>query len=68
MAGGGRFYGCAPGQEGHLWKQWRQAPGFFQRFTGAISADGNTISASWEKSSDGSTWQHDFNLTYKSKN
>jgi hypothetical protein len=54
--------------EGQVWKQWRQAPGFFQRFTGSFGDDGNTIHASWEKSSDGTTWQHDFNLTYKRKN
>jgi hypothetical protein len=54
--------------EGRQWKQWRQAPGFFQRFTGTFSADGNIIDASWEKSNDGSAWQHDFNLTYKRKN
>lgn len=53
--------------EGNAWKEWRQAPGFFQRFTGSISEDGNIINATWEKSSDGSTWQHDFNLTYKRK-
>jgi hypothetical protein len=53
--------------EGGQWKQWRQAPGFFQRFTGSFSDDGDTINASWEKSSDGSAWQHDFNLTYKRK-
>jgi hypothetical protein len=54
--------------EGRQWKEWRHAPGFSQRFAGTISADGNIISASWEKSSDGTTWQHDFNLTYKRKN
>jgi hypothetical protein len=53
--------------EGQVWKEWRHAPGFSQRFTGTISVDGNTIRASWEKSSDGSTWQHDFNLIYKRK-
>jgi hypothetical protein len=47
-----------------VWKQWRSAPGFSQRFTGAFSDDGSTIAARWEHSSDGSHWNHDFDLTY----
>lgn len=48
------------------WQLWREAPGFFQRFTGAVSQDGNTITASWEVSrDDGKTWEHDFDLTYR---
>jgi hypothetical protein len=47
-----------------LWKLWRDFPGFSQRFTGRFSEDGKTITAEWEKSSDGVTWEHDFNLTY----
>ena len=48
-----------------VWKLWRQAPGFSQRYIGSLSADGNQISGSWEKSADGSDWQHDFELTYR---
>jgi hypothetical protein len=47
-----------------VWKQWRSAPEFSQRFTGTFSDDGSTIAARWEKSSDGSHWDHDFDLTY----
>ncbi len=47
-----------------VWKMWRQAPGFSQRFEGKLSADGNTITAQWDKSSDGSHWEHDFDLKY----
>jgi len=47
-----------------VWKMWREAPGFLQRFTGTISDDGKTITARWEKSSDGSKWEHDFDVTY----
>ena len=47
-----------------LWKLWRQAPGFSQRFEGKISDDGETISARWEKSGDGLEWEHDFDVTY----
>src|SRR5512146_760152 len=50
--------------ENGLWKIWRDAPGFLQRYEGAISPDGNTIKARWEKSSDGQRWEHDFDLTY----
>lgn len=49
---------------GGIWKLWRNAPGFSQRFEGKFSEDDNTITAHWEKSFDGSTWEHDFNLTY----
>lgn len=37
---------------------------FAQRFTGTLSDDGRTIRASWEVASDGSTWEHDFDLVY----
>lgn len=50
--------------DGGLWKLWREAPGFFQRFTATLSADGGTMTGAWEKSSDGVTWEHDFDLTY----
>ena len=47
-----------------VWKLWRDAPGFSQRFKGVLSDDGQTITGFWEYSSDGSTWEHDFDLTY----
>jgi hypothetical protein len=47
-----------------VWKIWRESPGFSQRFQGIISKDGKTIRASWEKSSDGKNWEHDFDMTY----
>jgi hypothetical protein len=50
--------------DGGIWKLWREAPGFCQRFTGHISADGNMITGAWEASPDGQTWSHDFALTY----
>jgi hypothetical protein len=49
---------------GGVWKLWRDAPGFWQRFTGTFSDDGQTLRGRWEKSGDGSTWEHDFDLTY----
>jgi hypothetical protein len=36
---------------------------FWQRFTGRFSADGDTISGTWE-TGDGSSWKKDFDLTY----
>ena len=48
-----------------VWKIWRDAPGFNQRFTGAFSDDGNTINSQWEFSKDGANWEIDFNFTYK---
>jgi hypothetical protein len=46
------------------WTIWRDAPGFFQRFTATFSADGNTITGGWDGSPDGSTWERDFDQTY----
>ncbi len=37
---------------------------FSQRFTGTFSADGQRINGRWETSRDGSSWEHDFDLTY----
>ena len=47
-----------------VWRMWRNAPGFNQRFEGRLSTDGRTIEAHWEKSTTGDTWEHDFDLTY----
>jgi hypothetical protein len=48
-----------------VWKQWRDAPGFAQRFTGTLADDGNTIDGTWELSQDGQTWEPDFTGTYR---
>jgi len=47
-----------------VWKMWRNAPKFSQRFKAVISKDHNTITAEWEKSNDGKKWEHDFNVKY----
>lgn len=47
-----------------VWRIWRDAPGFHQRFEGRITNRGRTIRARWDRSSDGKTWIHDFDLTY----
>ena len=47
-----------------IWTLWRDFPGFSQRFHGTFSEDGRVIRAYWEKSTDGSNWERDFDLTY----
>ena len=52
-----------------VWKLWRTVADFSpldfsQRYTGTFSDDGRTIRGSWESSSDGSRWEHDFELIY----
>ena len=49
----------------NVWKFWRNAPGFSQRFTGTILEDGNTMIGESELSTDGSSWEKDLVLTYK---
>ena len=49
---------------GGIWTLWRDFPGFSQRFHGTFGEDGRIITARWEKSMDGSRWEHDFDLTY----
>jgi hypothetical protein len=39
-------------------------PGFSQRFTGTISADGNAIAGVAELCEDGTTWQVDLRINY----
>jgi hypothetical protein len=55
--------------EDGVWKLWRDEPDFSaldfsQRFTGTFSADGKTIAGRWEICHDGTTWEHDFELSY----
>lgn len=47
-----------------VWKQWRAAPGFHQRFTATLDEDGATIRGGWERSDDGELWVTDFDVTY----
>ena len=48
-----------------VWQMHREAPGFLQRFVATINADGTSISGRWDKSSDGSNWQHDLDWSYQ---
>ncbi len=47
-----------------VWRIWRNAAGFNQRFEGLISANGRSIEGHWEQSSDGETWARDFDIDY----
>lgn len=47
------------------WKLWRDDLQFLQRFVGTLSTDHRTLTGSWENSTDGISWQHDFELTYR---
>lgn len=52
-----------------VWQLWRDEADFSpldfsQRYTGTLSDDGTTITGAWEICHDGTTWEHDFSLTY----
>jgi hypothetical protein len=48
------------------WRIWGQpGPEFHQRFIGVVSGD--RIDGRWERSTDGETWELDFELTYTRK-
>jgi len=48
-----------------VWRVWREAPGFWQRFAGTLGEDGSRIQGAWEFSKDGSNWAHDFDLVFR---
>ena len=48
----------------NVWKWWRNAPGFSQRYEGTIVDGGETIIGKGELSKDGVTWEQDLDLTY----
>ena len=50
--------------QGSELKWWRNAPGFSQRMTLTVSADGRTIVARGELSRDDAPWGPDLELTY----
>ena len=50
--------------QGGVWRIWREATGFHQRFTGVFSDDGDRIESYWEGSRDGETWERDFDTLY----
>lgn len=50
-----------------VWTMWRESPGFSQRITGKLSADGNTIASHGELSRDGARWEQDLDVMYTRK-
>ena len=50
-----------------VWKMNRNAPGFFQRFTGTFSDNDKTITGLWELSDDNVAWKRDLEVTYRKK-
>jgi uncharacterized protein DUF1579 len=53
-----------------VWTLTRTAPDFSplefsQRFSGRFSDDGSTIAGTWEIAHDHTTWEKDFDLTYR---
>ena len=57
------------GFEDGLWTLERTTPdfselGFWQRFEGRLSDDGNVITGAWQICHDEATWEHDFDMTY----
>ena len=48
----------------NVWKWWRTAPGFFQRYEGRIVDGGTMIVGKGELSKDGVAWEQDLDLTY----
>lgn len=47
-----------------VWRLERLEPGFSQRYIGTFDDSSTSISGAWELSSDGTEWEHDFDLTY----
>ncbi len=52
------------GLRGGVWTLHREGAPFAQRFSGAFSADGTTITGRWELARDGQSWTTDFDVTY----
>ncbi len=55
--------------DGEVWKLWRDEADFSplsfrQRFIGTFGDEGRLITGAWEKTAEGATWEHDFDLAY----
>ncbi|MET7967900.1 hypothetical protein [Micromonospora sp. NPDC005305] len=48
-----------------VWRMWREASGFHQRFIGTLGVDGAAMDGRWERSADGTDWALDFKLAYR---
>jgi hypothetical protein len=47
------------------WRLERAAPDFHQRFVGVFRDEARTIDGRWDSSPDGTTWEKDFDMTYR---
>ena len=47
-----------------VWKMWRDSPGFSQRMTYTVSADGQTINAVIELAREADVWERDMVVSY----
>jgi hypothetical protein len=52
------------GMDDGIWRLWRDAPGFNQRFTATFEDGGDRIVGLWEASPDGSKWERDLEITF----
>jgi hypothetical protein len=57
-----RVYGVSFGDG--VWRMWRNAPGFSQRFVGTISDDGDIIDGLWKLSRDDTTRDDDLKISF----
>jgi hypothetical protein len=53
-----------------VWKLWRETEDFSpldfkQRFSGTFEEDGSVLAGRWDICHDGSTWEKDFEITYR---
>jgi hypothetical protein len=48
-----------------VWKMWRHAPGFSQKFNGKLSPNGDRIERLWKLSRHDSTWDDDPAITFR---
>jgi len=46
-------------------RMWRDAPGFAQRLTAKLSADGSTLEGAWELNQDDQGFRDDLAITYR---
>jgi len=48
-----------------VWRLWRDAPGFSQRFSGTFTPDRDTIDGRWQLCGDDVNWKNDLEITYR---
>jgi hypothetical protein len=48
-----------------VWRLWREAPGFSQRFEGVVGDRDGAITGRWHLSRDGANWDPDLAIEYR---